>query len=195
MNENINIIEMVELEFGTFKSPPPIKTFIMPDGLFLDLSGVKHHSDVEQFLIDAGVSESDFAIIGGGSPALSHLGCIRVDPIKKTCILPACDYPSDETLNSLLLWLDVMSSMYSYITAVGHDGQSVDYDFNSYISDDIVDRIRRYYSSNILYEHQVRIVRASGATYKRSRAGCPLELEIKDKSLREESEKIFKENK
>ena len=195
MDKNIDVIEMTELEFGTFATPPTTKTFIMPDGLFLDLSKVKHHSDVEQFLIDVGVSESEFAIIGGGSPTLSHLGCIRVDPIKKTCILPACDYPSDESLNSLLLWLNMMSSIYPHVTVVGHDGQSVNYSFDEYISDDIIDRIHRYYSSNILYEHQVRIVRASGATYKRNKVGYPLELEIKDKSLREEAENIFRGNK
>lgn len=195
MSESVNVIEMVELEFGTFKTPPITKTFIMPDGLFLNLDRVRHHSDVEKFLISVGVAESDIAIIGGGSPTLSHLGCIRVDPQKQTCILPACEYIEQEALNSLLLWLDMMSSKYSYVTVVGHDGQSVDYDFSNYISDDIVDRIRRYYSSGILYEHQVRIVRASGATYKRNKVGYPLELEIKDKSLREEAEKIFRSSK
>lgn len=192
MDKNVDVIEIVEIEFGTTKIPPSTKTFIMPDGLFLNLDKVRHHSDIERYLIDAGVSESTFAIIGGGSPTLSHLGCIRCDPIKKTCILPACDYPTDEALKSLLLWLDMMSSKYPYVTVVGHDGQSVNYSFDEYISDDIVDRVQRYYTSHILYEHQVKITRASGATYKRGPAGYPLELEIKDKVLREENERKFR---
>lgn len=195
MSLDINIIEMVELEFGTSKTPQLTKTFIMPDGLFLDLSTVRHHSDIEQFLINVGASESEFAIIGGGSPTLSHLGCIRIDPKKQTCILPACEYIETEAMNSLLLWLDMMESKYSFVTVVGHDGQSVDYSFDDYITDDIIDRIRRYYSSGTLYEHQVKIVRASGATYKRQPVGNSLELEIKNKSLREESERIFRRTK
>ena len=191
MKDNVSIIDIVELEFGVYKTPPSTKTFIMPDGMFLNLDRVKHHSDVEKFLIEKGLAESEFAIIGGGSPTLSHLGCIRLDPKKQTCILPACEYPSEEALNSLLLWLDMMSSSYKYVTVVGHDGQSVDYHFSEYITDDIISRVRRYYISNVLYEHQVRIVRASGATYKRQPVGYPLELEIKDKSLRESNEIKF----
>ena len=61
-----------------------------------------------------------------------------------------------------------------------------------FTSDDIVDRVQRYYSSHILYEHQVRIVRASGATYVRKSAGNKLELEITDKSLRENAETKFR---
>lgn len=192
MEKDVDIIDLVESEFGVYKTPPSSKTFIMPDGLFLNLDKVRHHSDVEQFLIDKGLSESEFAIIGGGSPTLSHLGCIRCDPKKQTCILPACEYLEEESLNGLLLWLDMMSSKYSYVTVVGHDGQSVDYHFGDYIADDIVSRVRRYYSSGTLYEKQVKIVRASGATYKRNPVGYPLELEVKDKSLREANEKKFR---
>ena len=192
MSNNIDVIDLVEIEFGVYKTPPMTKTFIMPDGLFLNLDKVRHHSDVEQFLIERGLSKSEFAIIGGGSPTLSHLGCIRCDPKRQTCILPACEYPEDEALNSLLLWLDMMSNKYSYVTVVGHDGQSVDYHFGDYIADDIVGRVRRYYTSNILYEHQMKIIRASGATYKRNPAGYPLEMEIKDKKLREENERKFR---
>lgn len=192
MEKDVDIIDLVELEFGVHKTPPSSKTFIMTDGLFLNLDKVRHHSDVEQFLIDKGLSESEFAIIGGGSPTLSHLGCIRCDPKKQTCILPACEYLEEESLNGLLLWLDMMSNKYSYVTVVGHDGQSVDYHFGDYIADDIVSRVRRYYSSGTLYEKQVKIVRASGATYKRNPVGYPLELEVKDKSLREANEKKFR---
>ena len=192
MDSSVDIIDLVELEFGVYKTPPSSKTFILPDGLFLNLDKVRHHSDVEQFLIDRGLSESEFAIIGGGSPTLSHLGCIRCDPKKQTCILPACDHLEVEAIGGLVLWLDMMSSRYPFVTVVGHDGQSVTYSFSEYITDDIVERVRRYYSSGTLYEKQVKIVRASGATYKRNPVGYPLELEVKDKSLREANEKKFR---
>lgn len=150
MDSSVDIVDLVELEFGVYKTPPPNKTFIMLDGLFLNLDKVRHHSDVEQFLIDKGLSESEFAIIGGGSPTLSHLGCIRCDPKKQTCILPACDHLEVEVIGGLVLWLDMVSSRYSFVTVVGHDGQSVTYSFSEYITDDIVERVRRYYSSGTL---------------------------------------------
>ena len=188
----INIIDLVESEYGILKIPPATKTFIMPDGYFLNLEKVKHHSDVEKFLIDLGVVESNFAIIGGGSPTLSHLGCIRCDPVKKVCILPACEYPTDEALNSLLLWLDMMSQKHNYVNIVGHDGQSVNYNFDEYIPDDIISRVERYYTSHILYEHQVSIKRSCGANYKRQVVGVPIELEKVSKELKEKFENKFK---
>ena len=56
-----NIIYFVESHFGTTVTTPKHKTFIMPDGRFLNMSNCYLHSDVERFLINNGMSDRRFA--------------------------------------------------------------------------------------------------------------------------------------
>lgn len=197
MGESLNedygndIIEKVAEHFGTYNLVPEWKTFLLPDGRFLNMDKLRAHSDVEQWLINNGLSKEKFAYIHMGSPTLSRLGCFRCNPRGRYCILPEVDYPTDEALNSLLLWLDRQSSTGDSVSIVTPSGKSVRYSFSDYISDDIVDRIDRFYSSGTLYEKQVDIKRAGNAKYERNPVGEKLSLCKINESLKKQKEKEF----
>lgn len=189
-NEN-GIIDKVAEHFGTYNLVPEWKTFILPDGRFLNMDKLRAHSDVEQWLINNGLSKEKFAYIHMGSPTLSKLGCFRCNPRGRYCILPEVDYPTDEALNSLLLWLDSQSSNGDYVTIVTPSGKSVRYSFSDYISDDIVDRIDRFYTSGTLYEKHVDIKRAGNAKYERNPVGEKLSLCKINESVKAQKEMEF----
>ena len=186
-----NIIDKVAEHFGTYNLVPEWKTFILPDGRFLNMDKLRAHSDVEQWLINNGLSNEKFAYIHMGSPTLSKLGCFRCNPRGRYCILPEVDYPTDEALNSLLLWLDSQSSNGDYVTIVTPSGKSVRYSFSDYISDDIVDRIDRFYTSGTLYEKHVDIKRAGNAKYERNPVGDKLSLCKINESIKAQKEMEF----
>lgn len=86
------------------------------------------------------------------------------------------EQPTREQYNSLLIWLDQHSKFTKIITIFGPNGEpSTNYRFTSdFISDDIVDRIRRYYISGKLYEQLDKskdIKRQQNFTYKREMLG------------------------
>ena len=66
-----DVLQAVIDHFGTtsFYQGP---TYILPDGRFLDLRKEKHHSSVEKWLIDNGLSTEDF-IETAGSYRYDHL--------------------------------------------------------------------------------------------------------------------------
>ena len=193
LREDVDIINKVEERFGTSDYPPEGKTFIMPDGKFLNMSKIDAHYQVEQWLIDNGLSDVKLAYMINGSPTLSRLGCFRCNANGSYCILPEVDYPTDEALNSLLLWLDKQSNNRDSVTIVSPTSRPIKYDFADYITDDILGRVERYYTSGTLYEHQEGVIRACGAKYKRGKVGEKLTLEPADKKVRQQKEKEFLE--
>lgn len=171
MNE---ILEKVKSHFGVVDVPYYGPTYILPDGSLLNLLGKGHHSVVEHYLIDEGISNNKY-IETGGSPTIETLGCIRCDMIKYYIGLSE-EQPTREQYNSLLIWLDQHSRLTKIITIFGPNGEpSTNYRFTSdFISDDIVDRIRRYYISGKLYEQLDKskdIKRQQNFTYKREMLG------------------------
>lgn len=150
-----NIIDIVSNKFGLLIEPYNGPTFIMPDGLFLDLRKYSHHSDVEKFLIDSGLSNNAY-VKTAGSRTLSDLGCIRCDTVKYYIALSLEKQPTGEQYNSLLIWLDYLQKLHKAVEVITPDNQNILYKFDSdTISDTVVDRIRRYYYSGKLYEQKV----------------------------------------
>ena len=148
----VEILEKVKSHFGTVDRPYYGPTYILPDGSLLNLDGRGHHSSVEHYLIENELSNRE-CIKTGGSPTIEALGCIRCDMVKYYIGLSE-EQPTREQYNSLLVWLDQHSRFVKIITIFGPGGEpSTNYRFNSdFISDDVVDRIRRYYISGKLYE-------------------------------------------
>lgn len=188
----MDILEEVEKFFGIENCPPAGKTFIMPDGYFLNMKQLASHSAVEGWLIKQGLPRERFAFLDSGSPTLSCLGCFRCNMNRAYVILPDCEFPSDEAQNSLLLWLDKLANTSSLVTVVTPKGKQVRYDFSEYLPDDIIDKIDRFYTSGILYEKQIEMVRANDARYIRRPAGNKLELGPGDKNLRLLNEQKFR---
>lgn len=149
--EPVDILNLVCEEFGTVDKPYFGPTFIMPNGLMLDLSyqGAKH-SDVEKFLIEKGLSQNNYST-GAGSKTLFDLGCIRCDMLKYYMGLPDAQL-TGEQYNTLLYWLDEFFRTTSRIEVITPDNQNVTYSKKDYISDDVVKRIKRYYSTGKLVE-------------------------------------------
>lgn len=151
-DSNEDIISKVEEEFGTVDEPFKGITFIMPDGKFLDLRNSYHHSDVEKFLIDNNLSNKQFSP-NTGSETLTSLGAIRCDTTKYYMQLSDDVQPTGMQYQSILRWLDFCSRYLKSIEVYNQDGsESTLYNFTESIPDDILNKIRRYYSSGKLYE-------------------------------------------
>lgn len=147
-----NIIDKVVEHFGTYNIVPEWKTFILPDGRFLNLDKLRAHSDVEQWLINNGLSKEKFAYIHMGSPTLSRLGCFRCNPKKGYCILPEVDYPTEVSLNSLLIWLYEQELNHDTIYIVPLNHKAFQFNFSEYTPDDILEAVKEYYRPNIINE-------------------------------------------
>lgn len=190
-NKDWDIIHKVEEHFGTYDIPPKYKTFIMPDGKFLNMDKCNSHSNIEQWLINNNLSKIKFAYFNDGSPTLSRLGCFRCNPIDSYCILPTVEYPPHETFNSLLLWLDHVRLSHPYVDIIGHDTKYKRYYFEKFSSDDIVDRVTNYYIHHELFENEVSITRHFNKNYIRGPVGSELLLEeIDPKLIEEANEKV-----
>ena len=150
-----NILDSVESKFGVEDLPFRGITYIMPDGKFLDLRHSTHHSDVEKYLIDSGLSDYEYRQTQG-SQTMYDIGAIRCDTNKWYMVLSERQ-PTYEQYQALLLWLDLLSSKQTFIEISTFDGQMQKYKFSEdCISDDIVDKIRKFYIFGKLYEHKIK---------------------------------------
>lgn len=136
--------------------------FILPDGTFL--SGFYLHTNVEEILQD--ISMSFYDDIDFQTPenynysTLLDLGCVRgrVDKVENYIQLPD-DRPTSSQIDAIAdAIFFAMTSGGSYIGKSGifieapDTEQSRFYSFDDYEPEDIVAKIKRYYSSGILYE-------------------------------------------
>lgn len=136
--------------------------FILPDGTFL--SGFYSHTNVEEILQD--ISLSFYDDIDFQTPenynysTLLDLGCVRgrIDKIENYIQLPD-DRPTSSQIDAIAD--AIFSAMTHGGSYVGKSGifieapdteQSKFYSFDDYELDDIVTKIKRYYSSGIMCE-------------------------------------------
>lgn len=147
---NLNKLDVVIEHFGTTDKPYFGPTYILPNGEFLDLTKYSHHADVEKYLIDNNLSDYEY-IATAGSPTMFDYGCIRCDMPKYVIVLTD-KQPTREQLNSLLVWIDELYRSTKMVSVMTPDNQVIDYNLNEIIADDVVGRIKRYYSSGVLFE-------------------------------------------
>lgn len=146
-----DVFDFLKHYFGTVEEPYNGPTYILPDGSMLNIAGCKHHAEVEKVLIENGYSD-DVYIATGGSPTMRNLGAIRCDTVKYYIDLPDTQLTRQQN-NTLLVWLDYLSYQCKLVTVIANSGRvSTDYKFNEIITDDIINRIKRYYISGRLYE-------------------------------------------
>lgn len=67
----LEILEIVKAYYGVVDCPYDGVTYILPDGAMLDMRGCNHHSDVEKFLVDSGLSNEPYTEIGGSNACQS----------------------------------------------------------------------------------------------------------------------------
>lgn len=87
--------------------------------------------------------------------------------------------PTMQQYNTLLIWLDQISSFVNVVSVMSPGGSKfIDYRFSDdFISDDIVDRIRRFYISGQLYEQfneNFSFKRQHNFKYVRNQLGMPI---------------------
>lgn len=148
-----DIIKLVEEHFGVLDEPYSGKTFIMPDGKFLDIRNCKNHADVEKWLIDNNYTNGEYNP-KCGSPTLRDCGCIRCCTSKYYIHLPPYGF-NEEIQEALFIWLDFLSNItiHKKVEVISSDGQHIIYKVENFDDVDyIIDRIRHYYIYGKLYE-------------------------------------------
>ena len=163
----MNIVDKIienDLRLRISNNPPKFGKpfFILPDGTFL--SGFYAHTNVEEILQDIGLSfydDIDFQTPENYNySTLLDLGCVRgrVDKVENYIQLPD-DRPTSSQIDAIAdAIFFAMTSGGSYIGKSGifieapDTEQSRFYSFDDYEPEDIVAKIKRYYSSGILYE-------------------------------------------
>lgn len=160
----VNKIIENDLRLRISNNPPKFGKpfFILPDGTFL--SGFYAHTNVEEILQD--ISLSFYDDIDFQTPenynysTLLDLGCVRgrIDKVENYIQLPD-DRPTSSQIDAIAdAIFFAMTSGGSYIGKSGifieapDTEQSRFYSFDDYEPEDIVAKIKRYYSSGILYE-------------------------------------------
>ena len=132
--------------------------FIFPDGRFL--SGFGAHYEIEEVIQaldksnypDVNISGDDYYIYS----TLSDLGCVRgrFDKYENYFQLSQIR-PTYEQYDSIEWALDIMQRQNisnRVFIETPNKGESKVYTFNDYTTDEIISKIKRYYTSGILYE-------------------------------------------
>lgn len=157
-NKEKDIQDCVKRFYGVVDTPYLGATYILRDGYLLDLHKCKHHSEVEQLLINSGLSDSRY-VATGGSQTMREIGAVRCDTQKYYIELPEKNL-TDAQYNTLLVWLDFLASVCRIVTVYTDCGEnSVTYSFSEVIPDDIVRQIHRYYTFGVLYENRKKFAR------------------------------------
>ncbi len=149
-----SVITAVIDNYGTTTEPYRGPSFIMPDGSYLDIKDVTNHSDVEYWLDQQGLSIKADYTRRSGSPTLRSLGCIRIDTPKYYIQLPYDNITSAQysTLKDWIEFLFVECGA-PFVEVMAQGTSPVRYRYEDDIDADyIVDRIRRYYITDHLYE-------------------------------------------
>ena len=119
----------------------------------MDLEGkVKNHADVEYYLSTKGLSLYQDFNRRSGSPTLKEIGCIRVDTPKYYIQLPEDNLTTMQYF-ALRDWIDYLITLRPPFLEVVAGSTTARYYFDDEVdSKYVVDRIRRYYITDHLYE-------------------------------------------
>ena len=161
--------ELKKLGFKFTPAVPSGPVYIMKDGNFLDLrnsknvkngdgTGFSTHSDLDMYLIDEGYINPDENI---NRVLCSSDNAIRCNDgsnfmIENVIGLPN-SMPTTDQFESLKNWLYYMMGLGRHSVAVGNDNSTnifKTYDFNEYLPEDIIKRIKRYYSTGKLLDSE-----------------------------------------
>lgn len=152
------IFDAIKREFGTSESPIDGPSFLLPDGTFIDMNkrtkyrDFAAHANAEEYLQDIGLSTS--YIEKSGSPTLQDLGTIRLNTLNYNNFIELSDVrPTPAQYRALQIWLDENEQSHPKIDIITPNFEnSVTYNYGDYIVDEIISKIKRYYSSGQLYE-------------------------------------------
>ena len=151
-----NILDIIKNNFTVVDNPKIGGFYILPSGESIKVN--KDHVDIDKFLIKNKLIEPYDVDFSDGSKTMDDLNSVRIRARggKDSWISPYIVLPkhrlTNEQYDTLLGWLDFVLNSHGHVL-VHTDNES---DFKSYnrdfTSDEIIDKIKRYYSSGILYE-------------------------------------------
>ncbi len=162
-NNQAAIWQAIRDRFVVDNHPVSGPSFLLPNGDFIDLSSSYNseasfedfpaHAEVEDFLQFSGLSDVSGDIIDG-SPSIQGLGAIRLNDLEDNNYIELPE--SNLTLaqyDSLEGWLDENSRKRDTVVVsdLGFNNY-VEYNYSDYLPEDIIKKIKRYYSSSHLYE-------------------------------------------
>lgn len=145
--------------------PPTGATFLMPNGLFIDL-GASHMTVHQEFdeqvyndLVEDGDYVGEFGYTDLFLPRLGFIRCNDGTTMGSLLVHLPSQKPTREQYKALEGWLDASLSMdmYNYII-IATDKFTKRYDTGDYMTDELIALIKRYYSSGRLYEEDEREV-------------------------------------
>lgn len=153
-----DIIKSIKGQFKTFDNPSNITCggyYILPSGEFLQ---AQNHLDIDKWLMRQGYIKKQSTDFADGSQYMEvKLNCIRVrcrggkdDWIEPYIVLPKRRLTISQKY-SLLTWLDfIMSRKEKVLIHTEVNNEFIAYDLNDYTSDEIINRIDRYYTTGKL---------------------------------------------
>ena len=153
-----DIIKSIKSQFKTFDNLSNITYggyYILPSGEFLQ---AQNHLDIDKWLMRQGYIKKQSTDFADGSQYMEvKLNCVRVrcrggkdDWIEPYIVLPKNRLTISQKY-SLLAWLDfVMSRKEKVLIHTEVNNEFVTYDLNDYTSDEIINRIDRYYTTGKL---------------------------------------------
>lgn len=153
-----DIIKSIKVQFKTFNNPSNITYggyYILPSGEFLQ---TQNHLDIDKWLMRQGYIKKQSTDFADGSQYMEvKLNCIRVrcrggkdDWIEPYIVLPKRRLTISQKY-SLLAWLDfIMSRKEKVLIHTEVNNEFIAYDLNDYTSDEIINRIDRYYTTGKL---------------------------------------------
>ena len=188
--EDIKVLQFVYDNFDITDVPPYGPSYILPDGKFVDIYGTtindKHldtHYDVETVLNDNGLSSDEFDSLSLNY-TIQECGAIRCSTrTHEHYILLNEERPTTNQYDSILKLLILMSDDLGYpsVQIIADKDTYKIYNFTDYEPEEIVGKIKRYYSSGNLYEAVERTVRNALNSYEnyKSKYGNDALFELK----------------
>lgn len=152
ISENELIDDILNSIINTYKSLEFQKDnsmYILPDGTLLDLGNSGYgHSDLAKYLADCGIEQNYKE--GNASEFLYSKGWIRINNKYKFITIP--NVPLTEIQYAKLIELFDMYKKDYQVTTLDHQYKT----YNDRTSDEVVNLIKRYYVSGILYENFIK---------------------------------------
>ena len=179
------ILNSAKEAFSVDSRPNIGPSFILPSGEFLNIS----MSDIEKYWNGNPVSYPFHGVVDDylafnkkvidyaddGYRFCELTNSIKVNSGSNDTIYIALNSvtPTSEQYKSILEWLDFIYNIKDYVdvyeSAAMSDKNYVRYYFNEYIPDDILKRIKRYYSSGRLYEYKYNKGVSTKMNYKNNK--------------------------
>lgn len=153
--ENNEIMKLIKNNFQVTKDPAIGGYYILPSGEAIKVN--RDHADIDKFLIKQNIIPKYEVSFSDGSKYMDNLNCIRIRArggkdswINPYVTLPK-NRPTEEQFETLVNWLDKVIDRVVFV----HTSPGSDFVMYRENPDEVIKKIKRYYSSGKLYESKI----------------------------------------